>query len=110
MARISARDTLKALVSKDKPKLAIIGSGIATKGRAHVMMKVRPSTLRRLEKVAFGPTYLLLEYALVKLIDELENLSPIEAYNVDASKLDPTQEEIDEIAQIKGTTKTLRKT
>lgn len=108
MARISAKDTLKALVGKegqDKPRLAIIGSGIATKGRAHVMMKVRPSTLRRLEKVAFGPTYLLLEYALIKLIEDLEKTDGLTT--VDAAKLDPTPEEIAEIAAIKGTTKTL---
>lgn len=108
MARISAKDTLAALVGKDRPKLTIIGSAIATKGRAHVMMKVRPSTLRRLEKVTFGPTYLLLEYALVELIEKLEALSPLESINYDAAKLNPTQEEIDEIAEIKGTTKTLR--
>lgn len=109
MARISAKATLAAIISEERPKLTIVGSAIATKGRAHIMMKVRPSTLRRLEKLTFGPMYLVLEYALVDLIKKLEALTPEEAINFDAQKLNPTQEEIDEIAQIKGTTKTLPK-
>ena len=109
MARISSKDTLSALLREERPKLTIIGSAIATKGRANIMMKVRPSTLRRLQQLTFGPTYLVLEYALVELIKTLEAKGPEETINYDAAKLNPTQDEIDEIAQIKGTTKTLRK-
>ena len=54
MARISAKETLSALKGDNPPKLAILGSARATEGRTHFLMKLRPSTLKRLQAVALG--------------------------------------------------------
>lgn len=98
MARISAKQTLEALKSKNPPKLVIVGSAKATEGRTHTLMKIRPSTLRRLQAVALGPVYLLLEHAMLRLVEELEQVPDGMTRTIDAATFNASDEDIAEVA------------
>lgn len=102
MARISAKETLDALKSSNPPKLAIVGSAKATVGRTHFLMKLRPSTLKRLQAVALGPQYLLQEYAVLKLCEELEALPQGLVRTVDAELFNASPEDIAEVEAAKN--------
>lgn len=105
MARISARETLEALKSKNPPKLAIIGSAKATEGRTHTLIKIRPSILRRLQGVALGPVYLLLEYSMLRLVEELEQVPNGMTKTIDAATFNASPEDIAEVEAAKGRVK-----
>ena len=105
MARVSAAETLAALKSKTPPKLTIIGSAQATRGRVHAMMKIRPSTLKRLQAVALGPTYLLLEHALLRLVEDLERMPDGHITTVDAASFNPSDEDVAVVEEAKKRTK-----
>ena len=98
MARISAKETLEALKSSNPPKLAIVGSARATEGRTHFLMKLRPSTLKRLQAVALGPQYLLQEYAVLRLCEELEAIPQGMVRTIDAASFNASPEDIAEVA------------
>ncbi|RYG57205.1 MAG: hypothetical protein EON56_02905 [Alphaproteobacteria bacterium] len=102
MARISAKETLEALKSSNPPKLVIVGSARATEGRTHFLMKLRPSTLKRLQAVALGPQYLLQEYAVLKLCEELEALPQGLVRTVDAAVFNASLEDIAEVEAAKN--------
>lgn len=97
MARISAKETLEALKSGNPPKLAIVGSARATEGRTHFLMKLRPSTLKRLQAVALGPQYLLQEYAVLRLCEELEAQPQGMVRTLDAAMFNASPEDIAEV-------------
>lgn len=97
MARISAKETLDALKSSNPPKLAIVGSAKATVGRTHFLMKLRPSTLKRLQAVALGPQYLLQEYAVLRLCEELEAIPQGMVRTIDAASFNASPEDIAEV-------------
>lgn len=102
MARISAKETLAALKGDNPPKLAILGSARATEGRTHVLMKIRPSTVHRIQAVALGPMYLILEHALMKLCDELEATPPGLLRTIDAASFNASPEDIAEVEAAKA--------
>lgn len=73
--RISSGETLAVLNSgnnKLMPRIAVIGHGKTSEGRVSTLMRIRPSTLERLSKVAIGPTYALLEVAILRMCEQLE--------------------------------------
>jgi hypothetical protein len=98
MTRISAAETLAALNQEVAPKLVIIGHSISGKGRTSTMLRVRPTVMARLERVAVGPTYLLCEIALLEMIDRLEKAQPGELRVVRAETFNPSKEDLEMIA------------
>lgn len=98
MARISAADILAAIKSDNPPKLAIVGSSVSTKGRHNMLVKIRPSTLKRVQAVALGPIYLLIEQALLELCEDLEK-SKEPRTPILASKFNPTAEDLKELEE-----------
>ncbi|MFM9902780.1 MAG: hypothetical protein ACKVOT_17335 [Polaromonas sp.] len=98
MARISAADILAAIKSDNPPKLAIVGSSVSTKGRHNMLVKIRPSTLKRVQAVALGPIYLLIEQALLELCEDLEK-SKVPRIPILASKFNPTAEDLKELEE-----------
>ena len=98
MARVSKADVINELENPNSvKKLIISGSSISTMGRVTTLMKVRPSLLKRVEKICLGPTYLILEMALEELCDSLEALPPKAKRSVAAAAFDPSDEDIAEV-------------
>lgn len=59
------------------PKLIITGRG-QLNGRAMHAMRLKPELVERLKEVASGPTYLLVQVALEKMIAELQQTEAIQ--------------------------------
>jgi hypothetical protein len=59
------------------PKLIITGRG-QLNGRAMHAMRLQPELIERLKEVASGPTYLLVQVALEKMIAELKQSDGIQ--------------------------------
>lgn len=73
-------------------RLVVVGRG-ETRGRRPHLLRLRESLYQELKEVADGQTYLLVEVALRRMIDELKArpVNPVEiiqAKDLDASQLD----------------------
>lgn len=82
----TSTDTEKGL------RLVVVGRG-ETRGRRPHLLRLRESLYQELKEVADGQTYLLIEIAMRRLIDDLKSrpVNPVEiiqAQDLDASQLD----------------------
>jgi hypothetical protein len=73
-------------------RLVVVGRG-ETRGRRPHLLRLRESLYQELKEVADGQTYLLIEIAMRRLIDDLKSrpVNPVEiiqAQDLDASQLD----------------------
>ena len=95
MARLSTDSSLAALAaatSTQGPRLVVIGQG-SFSGRVSSLIKIRPTLWSRLEKLAAGQQYLLVDLALQMLIDQLEKRNPADVLVVRAASLAATAED-----------------
>ena len=85
------------MTTKKKPdaveqglRLVVVGRG-ETRGRRPHLLRLRESLYQELKEVADGQTYLLIEIAMRRLIDELKSrpVNPVEV--IQAQTLDATQ-------------------
>jgi hypothetical protein len=73
-------------------RLVVVGRG-ETRGRRPHLLRLRESLYQELKEVADGQTYLLIEIAMRRLIDDLKSrpVNPVEiiqAQDLDATQLD----------------------
>lgn len=68
--------TLSA-TSTDTPRIMIVGRG-QSHGRKLYAWRYRPDIIERLGKLVSGPTYLAVELALTRWLDELEKSQALE--------------------------------
>lgn len=79
---------------KSLPKLMIMGSSVLD-GRKATLLRIRPTVVKRLESVAYGPLYLLIEHALTELCDRLEKEEDGRMLTIDAQEMNPISEDKD---------------
>lgn len=84
--KVSADEAEKGL------RLVVVGRG-ETRGRRPHLLRLRESLYQELKEVADGQTYLLVEIALRRLIDDLKSrpVNPVEI--IQAQELDASQED-----------------
>lgn len=87
------------MTTKKKPdaaeqglRLVVVGRG-ETRGRRPHLLRLRESLYQELKEVADGQTYLLIEIAMRRLIDDLKGrpVNPVEV--IQAQELDASQED-----------------
>lgn len=74
------------------PKLMIMGSSVL-EGRKATLLRIRPTVVRRLESLTYGPLYLLIEHALIELCNQLEQTEEGKTQALDAASMNPTPED-----------------
>ncbi|MGJ7467483.1 MULTISPECIES: hypothetical protein [Comamonas] len=82
-------------------RIVIVGRG-ETRGRRPHLLRLRESVYQELKQYADGQTYLLVELALRKMIDELKRRPISEVEIIQAHDFDATPEDIRLLALNRG--------
>ena len=92
MPRPSPLTALDAEIEPAAPKLVITNSSKSA-NRYPLMVRMRPSLLKRSRRLTVGPVYLLIEHALAKLLDELEAAPANQVVVLNAAHMEPDDED-----------------
>ncbi len=64
-----------------------------SEGRFGMMLRIRPTLLQELRQATIGPAYIVIEYAIERLLDDLEKQSPGTLLTVNALDYNPTPQD-----------------
>lgn len=92
MPRPSPLTALDTEIEPAAPKLVITNSSKSL-NRYPLMVRMRPSLLKRSRRLTVGPLYLLIEHALAKLLDELEAAPASQVVVLNAAHMEPDDED-----------------
>lgn len=92
MPRPSPLTALDAEIEPAAPKLVITNSSKSL-SRYPLMVRMRPSLLKRSRRLTVGPLYLLIEHALGKLLDELEAAPASQVVVLNAANMEPDDDD-----------------
>lgn len=92
MPRIGKTKIAESISATKTPKLVVVNSSTSD-GRYAQMFRIRPSLLKRAREASVGPLYLILEHALEKLLDDLDQLPSGTLRTINAFDMDPSVED-----------------
>lgn len=99
MSRTARSAIGEALASPRAPKLVVVNQS-TSEGRFSLMFRVRPTLLKELREMTLGPSYIVIEYAIQKLLEDLKEQPQGTLLTLNAEDFNPTPADAEAMEQL----------